>query len=197
MGFIDGLAVPAAITVVCTVIAAVTLLPALFGVLGLRVLSLEARSADAAARRRAVRRGQRQRQVGALVAHRAAVPRGALAAAGLALMIVVSAPVLHLRLGFADDSNDPTSSTTYQAYEMLAAGFGPGFNGPLLLVGQGRSSPADLAALGRLDRAVAGVTGVAAVQGGPARTGLGHRACGAGDTGTPEHRRRKIRPPRP
>ena len=39
LGFIDGLAVPAAITVVCTVAAAVTLLPALFGVLGLRVLS--------------------------------------------------------------------------------------------------------------------------------------------------------------
>src|SRR5262250_3661057 len=39
VGFIDGLAVPAAITVVCTVLAAVTLLPALFGVLGQRVLS--------------------------------------------------------------------------------------------------------------------------------------------------------------
>jgi RND superfamily putative drug exporter len=39
VGFIDGLAVPAALTVVCTVIAAVTLLPALFGVLGLRVLN--------------------------------------------------------------------------------------------------------------------------------------------------------------
>ena len=44
--------------------------------------------------------------------------------------------MLHLRLGFADASNDPASSTTYKAYEMLAEGFGPGFNGSLLLVAQ-------------------------------------------------------------
>jgi uncharacterized membrane protein YdfJ with MMPL/SSD domain len=61
-------------------------------------------------------------------------------------MLVVSAPVLHLRLGFADASNDPASSTTYKAYEMLAEGFGPGFNGPLFLVAQ-TGSAADRAAL--------------------------------------------------
>src|SRR6185437_8141216 len=60
-----------------------------------------------------------------------------------------------------------TSSTTYKAYEMLADGFGPGFNGPLLLVAQ-TGSAADVAALGRLDRALTAVPGVAAVQPGPA-----------------------------
>jgi putative drug exporter of the RND superfamily len=82
----------------------------------------------------------------------------------------MSAPVLHLRLGFADDSNDPRSTTSYKAYEMLAEGFGPGFNGSLLIVAQPRSA-ADRAAFDRLDRALAAVPGVAAVQTGPAQTG--------------------------
>ncbi len=75
LGFLDGLAVAAAITVACTVLAAVTLLPALFGVLGLRVLSRR--------QRRRLRAGgpdharERERHVGALVAHRAPVPRRA------------------------------------------------------------------------------------------------------------------------
>src|SRR6185437_209930 len=80
------------------------------------------------------------------------------------------APVAHLRLGFADSSNDPASSTTYKAYEMLAGGFGPGFSGPLFLVAQTQSG-ADRAALGRLDRALAAVPGVSAVQAGPASAG--------------------------
>ena len=75
LGFLDGLAVPAAITVVCTVLAAVTLLPALFGVLGQRVLSRRQRRrlrADGPDHAR-----ERERHVGALVAHRAPVPRRA------------------------------------------------------------------------------------------------------------------------
>jgi RND superfamily putative drug exporter len=91
-----------------------------------------------------------------------------LAAAAVAVMVVVSLPVLHLRLGFADDSNDPVSTTSYKAYEMLADGFGPGFNGPLLLVAQ-TQSVADRAALDRLDRALTAVPGVASVQAGPAQ----------------------------
>jgi RND superfamily putative drug exporter len=96
------------------------------------------------------------------------------AIAAVAVMVVVSLPVLHLRLGFADASNDPTSATSYKAYEMLADGFGPGFNGPLLLVAQTQSA-ADGAALERLGRALTAVPGVAAVQAGsaPARPAAG------------------------
>ena len=61
-------------------------------------------------------------------------------------MLVLAIPVLSLRLGSSDQGNDPSSTTTRQAYELLADGFGPGFNGPLLLVAQ-TSSP------GRRDRA--------------------------------------------
>jgi RND superfamily putative drug exporter len=95
-----------------------------------------------------------------------------LAAAAVAVMVVVSLPVLHLRLGFADESSDPTSTTSYRAYEMLADGFGPGFNGALLLVAQPQSR-ADSAALDRLDRALTAVPGVSAVQAGPGQAGPG------------------------
>ena len=91
-----------------------------------------------------------------------------LAAAAVAVMVVVSIPVLHLRLGASDFSNDPASSHTYKAYQMLAGGFGAGFSSPLLLVGQTQSA-ADRAALGRLDRALTHVPGVAAVEAGPAQ----------------------------
>ncbi|HEX6855130.1 MAG TPA: MMPL family transporter [Streptosporangiaceae bacterium] len=165
LGFLDGMAVPAAITVVCTVLAAVTLLPALFGVLGQRVLSRRQR-------RRRHADGPDLARSGSMWARWSrTVPRfpAVLAAAAVAVMAVVSVPVLHLRLGASDASNDPTSSHTYKAYEMLAEGFGPGFSGPLLLVAR-TGSAADRAALGRLDRALTAVPGVAAVQAGPAQT---------------------------
>jgi putative drug exporter of the RND superfamily len=164
-GFLDGLAFAAVITVACTVLAAITLLPALFGVLGLRVLSRRQRR-----RLRADGPYHAESGSGMWARWSRTVSRfpAVLAAAGLVVMIVVSIPVLHLRLGFADSSNDPTASTTYKAYEMLAGGFGPGFNGPLLLVAQ-TGSAADRTALDRLDRALTTVPGVAAVQAGAAQ----------------------------
>src|SRR5215467_16267442 len=148
LGFLDGMAEPAATTVMCTVLAAVTLLPALFGVLGQRVLSRRHR-------RRLQAGGPDRAQSGSGVWARwsrivARFP-ALLAAAAVAVMVVLSLPVLHLRLGASDFSNDPTSSHTYKAYEMLAEGFGPGFSGPLLLVAQTRSA-ADRAAPPRRHR---------------------------------------------
>ena len=164
VGFIDGLAVPAALTVVCTVVASVTLLPALFGVFGLRVLGRRRRRELLAGGA-----GKGESATGAWARWARAVPRSApvMAALGLVATLVISAPVLHLKLGFDDASNDPSSSTTYKSYAMLAQGFGPGFNGPLFLVAQ-LQSQADRAALGRLNHALGAVPGVAAVQTGPA-----------------------------
>ncbi|GAA1261437.1 MMPL family transporter [Kitasatospora nipponensis] len=167
--FIDGLAVPAALTVVCTVVAALTLLPALFGVFGSRVLSRKQRR-----RLRAGEPGRAEYGNGLWARWSRTVPRFAavFVSLGLAVMVVLSAPVLHLRLGFADASNDPTSTHTYKSYDMLAKGFGPGFNGPLLLVARTQSL-ADRAALDQLDQALGAVPGVAAVQTAPARTDSG------------------------
>ena len=58
-------------------------------------------------------------------------------------------PFFSLRLGFVYQGNDAAGTTTRQAYDMLAAGFGPGFNGPLLLVSVNHGG-ADPTALDRL-----------------------------------------------
>src|SRR6185437_4308496 len=73
-----------------------------------------------------------------------------LALAAAALMVLIAIPFFSLRLGSSDAGNDPTSKTTRKAYDLLAEGFGPGFNGPLQLVAQGR----DDAALAKLSAAV-------------------------------------------
>ena len=85
-----------------------------------------------------------------------------LAAAAATVMLVLAIPVLSLRLGSSDAANDPAATTTHQAYELLADGFGPGFNGPLQLVGS-TSSPADVAAFARLAGELRTEPGIAAV----------------------------------
>jgi RND superfamily putative drug exporter len=51
-------------------------------------------------------------------------------------MLIIAIPVLSMRLGSSDSGSDPAETTTRKAYDLLAAGFGPGFNGPLELVAQ-------------------------------------------------------------
>jgi putative drug exporter of the RND superfamily len=130
--FLYGLAVAAAIGVAFTMIAALTLLPALLGFIGPRVLS-------PSQKRQLFTEGPRV--VGAstkgfwprwasIVTERPVVP--AIMAVGV--IVVVALPFFSLRLGSSDQGNDPVGTTTRQAYDMLAKGFGPGFNGPLQLV---------------------------------------------------------------
>ena len=57
-----------------------------------------------------------------------------IAVAATLVMLLIAAPATALRLGSSDASNDPASQTTHRAYELLAQGFGEGFNGPLLIV---------------------------------------------------------------
>ena len=49
-------------------------------------------------------------------------------------MLTLASPALALRLGNSDAGNNPPNQTTRQAYDLLARGFGPGFNGPMQLV---------------------------------------------------------------
>ena len=79
-----------------------------------------------------------------------------------ALLLVLAAPVTTLRLGWADEGNFPEGTTTRQAYDLLAQGFGEGFNGPFLITvvpGAGDSPEAVLRLHGTLER----TAGVAAV----------------------------------
>jgi RND superfamily putative drug exporter len=158
VGFLNGLAVASALTVVCTVLAAVTLLPALLGVFGLRVLSRRQRRRLSAQAHASGPRGLWARWA-SMVERRPAV----LAAAAAAVVLVLAIPVLSLRLGSSDQGNDPSSTTTRQAYDLLADGFGPGFNGPLVLVAQ-TSSPADIAALRTLEAGLPKVADVTSVR---------------------------------
>ncbi|MEJ7585417.1 MAG: MMPL family transporter, partial [Acidimicrobiales bacterium] len=76
------------------------------------------------------------------------------AIAGAAVLLVLAVPVLALRLGFSDESNYAEDTTTKQAYDLLVDGFGPGFNGPLLLVSEvpEGSVVADLEVIGEAAR---------------------------------------------
>jgi RND superfamily putative drug exporter len=93
-----------------------------------------------------------------------------LAVGAVVVMLVLASPVISLRLGLSDAGNDPASTTTRKAYDLLAEGFGPGSNGPLLLVAQ-IGSPADSAALARLTRSLPSEKGVAAVLPFPSKPG--------------------------
>ncbi|MFE5893712.1 MMPL family transporter [Streptomyces sp. NPDC056462] len=155
MRFLDGVVVATSLTVVLSVLAAITLLPALLGLLGMRVLSRRQRRRLAAA-------GPEPEEASGLAARWSAYvqksPRR-LAALAVVVMAVLAIPVLSLRLGATDQGNHQDSTTTRQAYDLLAEGFGPGVNGPLQVVVDG-NAPAGL-----VDgiRSTEGVAQVAAV----------------------------------
>ncbi|WP_369276301.1 MMPL family transporter [Streptomyces sp. R11] len=139
MRFLDGVVVATSLTVVLSVLAAITLLPALLGLLGMRVLSRRQRRRLAAA-------GPEPEDASGLAARWSAYvqrrPRR-LAALAVVVMAVLAIPVLSLRLGATDQGNHQESTTTRQAYDLLAEGFGPGVNGPLQVVVEG-DAPAGL-----------------------------------------------------
>jgi RND superfamily putative drug exporter len=136
LSFLSGIGVAAAVVVAFTVLAALTLLPALLGFFGTRVLS---------------RRARRKLSAGELTVDDESPLWGRWARAlqkrpltyatlATALMLLIAVPILSLRLGAVDSGSDPSSTTTYKAYNLLAKGFGPGFNGPLQLVATADSS---------------------------------------------------------
>jgi RND superfamily putative drug exporter len=79
----------------------------------------------------------------------------------VAILILLAIPLLSIRLGFGDYGNYRESTTVRQAYDLMAEGFGPGYNGPLLIVVQGETA-ADQAALGQFVDTVGSTEGVAA-----------------------------------
>lgn len=136
LSFLNGVALAASLTVVLTVAAAITLLPALLGLIGMRALSRRER-------RRLAEHGPRpERPTGIAARWSGFVERHPklLGTVAAAVMLVLALPTFGLHLGTSDQGNNPTASTTRKAYDLLAgdghgSGFGPGFNGPLTLVG--------------------------------------------------------------
>ncbi|WP_437075274.1 MMPL family transporter [Streptomyces sp. enrichment culture] len=159
--FLDGVVIATSLTVVLSVLAAVTLLPALLGMLGMRVLSRRQRARLAAS-------GPEREEASGLAARWSAAvekrPR-AIAVVAVVVMAVLSLPVLSLRLGATDQGNHQESQTTRQAYDLLAEGFGPGVNGPLQVVVEG-SAPESLVP------AIRSTEGVAQVVAAPEANGV-------------------------
>ena len=81
---------------------------------------------------------------------------------GTVILVTLASPILGLRLGFSDESNFPKESYTYQAYELMAEGFGPGFNGPFVVtVVPGDTDTVE--SVQALGQALAATPGIAAV----------------------------------
>ena len=144
LDMIRGLAVGITLGVLMTMLAALTLLPAVLGFVGGNIdrlgLPRRRRHGDGADG------GSPSHRWARLVQRR---PWPALLL-GAVMLVAVALPVFSLRLGFGDAGNRPTSDTTRRAYDLLARGFGPGFNGPLLLVAETPGGAADRATLARL-----------------------------------------------
>ena len=200
--FITGLAVAAAIPVAATMVASVTLLPALLAFVRDRIEVTRWRGLIAAGlvavALLGIGLGFPPLLLGAPLAIavllagfvvrplRAIVPRRPRApmeqtfawrwsrlvqrhpwialAAGAAILLAMASPALSLQLGFADEGNFPEETTTRRAYDLLAEGFGPGFNGPLLVTAEPRAE-GDRAVIEPLVATLSATDGVASVNG--------------------------------
>jgi RND superfamily putative drug exporter len=161
ISYLYGVALSASLSVLVTMLASLTLLPALLAFSGRKIDRFRVRVPFV-----------RRRAPAAVDAGRPAFwvrwsrtvqrrPWRALAA-GLAVIGVLAIPVTSLRLGFPDAGNDPAEQTTRQAYELISQGFGPGANGPLVVAAElDGAQAADR--LTEVERTLAATPGVAAV----------------------------------
>ncbi|MDQ4134049.1 MAG: MMPL family transporter [Actinomycetota bacterium] len=197
VGFITGLGIAAAAVVAVTVIASLTLLPALLGFAGRKIELTRWRGLIAASlvalglvgvglqltpllialplaaivliaglfaaplKREVHRKPPKPiRETPAYRWSRVIQRRPWTAAIAAALVLLfLAVPALSLRLGFSDESNYAEDTTTKQAYNLLVAGFGPGFNGPMILAAEipPGTTPAQLAAVTNAVRSDPGV----------------------------------------
>jgi RND superfamily putative drug exporter len=158
VSFLYGVAVAASLTVLLTMGAALTVLPVLLSRFGARIGRRARRREEAATATEGAARADLWARWARFIQRR---PWPA-ALAGLAIMVVLVAPVLTMRLGTSDAGNDPKSQTTRKAYDLLAEGFGPGFNGPLQVVTT-LPRPGDRAALAPVSSALRDDPDVASV----------------------------------
>ncbi|MEU9010634.1 MMPL family transporter [Streptomyces sp. NPDC048479] len=155
LSFLNGVAIAACLTVVLTVAASVTLLPALLSFIGMRALSRRER-------RQLIEHGpQPDLPTGFAARWATFVERypKLLGTVAAVVMVVLAVPTLSLHLGTSDQGNGPSSSTTRQAYDLMRDGFGPGVNGPLTLVAH-LDGADDRLAMAKLPNALRGAEGI-------------------------------------
>jgi len=174
---LNGVAIAAAATVAMTVLASLTLLPALLGYTGLRLARpsrLNSFLGDRLFGRR--RAGRLERGAGARGRLRSAqkklpaaqrwagvVQRHPVLAvvAAVVFILVLAAPALVMKLSMPDESAQARGTMGYASYATMARGFGPGFDAPLIVAA--KVTPSDGQALGSLRGVIAGTAGVADV----------------------------------
>ena len=141
LSFLNGVAVAASTTVLITMAASLTLLPALFGVMKRRVFSRRSRkSIDSGTVK------DHEQSTWAKWSRTVAKAPRSLALGAIAIIVIMSIPFFSLHLGSSDQGNNPKGTTTRSAYDLLAKGFGPGTNGPLQVIAEIKT-PTDKTAL--------------------------------------------------
>jgi RND superfamily putative drug exporter len=127
VAFMYGLSIASIIAVLLVLAASLTLTPALLSRFGHRVVR------PSRSERRRIQRGTPHESAWRRWSVEVQARPKTLALGSLAVMIICVVPFFALRLDSSDAGNDPTNTSTYNAYNMLAKGFGSGFNGPLLV----------------------------------------------------------------
>ncbi|GAA2154996.1 MMPL family transporter [Glycomyces rutgersensis] len=166
LGLLTGMAQAAAVTVLFTVAAALTLLPALLGMIGHRALSKRQRAR--------LRNGGTVAETPPVVASLWArivgwAPRG-IAVTGLVVLIALAMPALSMRVGNADASSDPVGSRGREYFDLMSPAFGEGFDATLLVVAK-TPDAASAAAFEALVADMNDVDDVAAVSAAPVQPG--------------------------
>jgi len=155
VGVLASMGLATSLVVLVAVAAATTLLPAVLALLG-----------DRLERGRLPHRRRRiapapEDTVWWRFGHRVARRPWPFLVASVVLMLGLAAPALGMNLNFPDAGNDPTSTTHRRGYDLLATGFGPGINGPLLVVADLRTPGLDAGDLPEITRRIAADPGVA------------------------------------
>jgi putative drug exporter of the RND superfamily len=156
VSFFNGMAIGAAVAVTLTAAASLTLLPALLSLFGLKVLPRK--------QRRAVRAGEfvDYHATGGFWVRWSAIVAGhklVLSVVAAGVIVVLALPFFSMRLGAGDQGNDPKGTTTRNGYDLIAQGFGVGYNSTLEAVvdGPGAADPAYLQKVGSALQATPGI----------------------------------------
>ncbi len=151
--YLWGVALALSLTVTSVVVASITVLPAVLGFVGHRIdrLRMPWFRHDVEGRRTVSWRWSRVMQRRPLI----------IGAAALAVLVLLAVPATGLRLGMPDAGNGPEDFTSRRAFDMVAASYGPGANGPLLVAVD--LSRASAGATDVIAGAIATTSGVAAV----------------------------------
>jgi uncharacterized membrane protein YdfJ with MMPL/SSD domain len=186
---LSAVAVAASLTVLMTMIAAVTLLPAMLGFTGRRI----DRFSVPFLARRTGRPPLSERWAGVIQRH-------PIVAGGVAtiLLLVLAAPALSMRLSFPDSSTQQRDTSSYATHRILTDGFGPGYDAPLVFVSRSPGAAAAVAAAVGRTAGVATVTPARTSQDGAAALFVAYPTTGLQDPATPGlvHRLRDTVVPR-